>query len=152
VPALKDRGDDGKILSVRQSMEKHRANAVCAGCHSRMDPIGFALENFDGVGRWRTTEGSENSPIDTSGMLPDGTKFQGPYELRKILLTHPDQFATVVAEKLLTYALGRGIEYYDKPAVRKIVHASAPTDYRWSSLILGIVRSEPFQMRRSLPR
>jgi len=85
-------------------------------------------------------------------MLPDGTKFQGPGELRKILLKHPDQFATVVIEKLLTYALGRGIEYYDEPAVRKIVRASAPTDYRWSSLILGIVRSEPFQMRRSLPR
>jgi len=152
VPALKDRGDDGKILSVRQSMERHRANAVCASCHSRMDPIGFALENFDGVGRWRTTEGPENTPIDTSGMLPDGTKFQGPGELRKILLKHPDQFATVVIEKLLTYALGRGIEYYDEPAVRKIVRASAPTDYRWSSLILGIVRSEPFQMRRSLPR
>ena len=152
VPALKDRGEDGKILSVRQSMEEHRANPVCASCHTRMDPIGFALENFDGVGRWRTTEGSGNTPIDTSGVLPDGTKFQGPAELRKILLSHPEQFTTIVTEKLLTYALGRGVEYYDEPAVRKIVRESALGGYRWSSLIQGIVSSEPFQMRRSLRR
>jgi len=117
-----------------------------------MDPIGFALENFDGVGMWRTTEGSANTSIDASGVLPDGAKFQGPSELRKVLLRHPEQFATVVTEKLLTYALGRGVEYYDEPAVRRIVRESAPSDYRWSSLILGIVGSEPFQMRRSLPR
>jgi hypothetical protein len=150
VPALIDRGGDGKIKSVRQSMEEHRANAVCASCHSRIDPIGFALENFDGIGRWRTTEGSGNTPIDTSGMLPDGTEFQSPAELRKVLMRDPEQFATVVTTKLLTFALGRGVEYYDAPAVRKIVHESAPDDYRWSSLFLGIVRSEPFQMRRSL--
>ena len=152
VPALKDRDEDGKIKSVRQSMEQHRENPVCATCHSRMDPLGFALENFDGVGMWRTTEGSGNTPIDTSGTLPDGTKFQGPAELRQTLLSHPEQFATVVTEKLLTYALGRGVEYYDEPAVRKIVGESAPSDYRWSSLILSIVKSEPFQMRRSLQR
>jgi hypothetical protein len=150
VPSLKDRGEDGKILSVRQSMEEHRANPVCATCHSRIDPIGFALENFDGIGRWRTTEGSANTPIDTSGVLPDGTKFQGPAELRKILLNKPEQFTTVLTEKLLTYALGRGVEYYDEPHVRRIVRESGPDGDRWSSLILGIVRSEPFQMRRSL--
>jgi mono/diheme cytochrome c family protein len=150
VPSLKERGEDGKILSVRQSMEEHRANPVCATCHARIDPIGFALENFDGIGRWRTTEGSANTPIDTSGVLPDGTKFQGPAELRKILLSKPEQFTTVITEKLLTYGLGRGVEYYDEPQVRRIVRESAPDSYRWSSLILGIVRSEPFQMRRSL--
>jgi hypothetical protein len=127
VPALKDRGDDGRILSVRQSMEEHRANPVCASCHARMDPIGFALENFDGIGRWRTGEGSANTPIDTSGVLPDGSKFRGPVELRKILDSKPEEFATIVTEKLLTYALGRGVEYYDEPAVRKIVHDGAPS-------------------------
>ena len=149
VPSLKDRGEDGKILSVRQSMEEHRKNPVCATCHARIDPIGFALENFDGIGRWRTTEGSANNPIDASGVLPDGTKFNGPAELRRILLSQPQEFATVFTEKLLTYALGRGVEYYDEPQVRKIVHESARTNYRWSSLILQIVRSEPFQMRRA---
>jgi hypothetical protein len=149
VPALKDRGEDGRILSVRQSMEAHRANPVCASCHLRMDPLGFALENFNGIGEWRTTEGAANTPIDSSGALPDGTKFQGPVELRRLLLSKPDQFAKAVTEKLLTYALGRGVEYYDEPAVRKIMREAAPGDYRWSSLILGIVKSEPFQMRRT---
>ena len=149
VPSLKDRGEDGKILSVRQSMEEHRKNPVCATCHARIDPIGFALENFDGIGHWRTTEGSANNPIDTSGVLPDGTKFNGPAELRRILLSQPEEFATVFTEKLLTYALGRGVEYYDEPQVRKIVHNSASTNYRWSSLILEIVKSEPFEMRKS---
>jgi hypothetical protein len=108
-----------------------------------MDPLGFALENFDGIGQWRTAEGS--TAIDASGVLPDGTKFNGPVELRKILLSHPEQFATTVTQKLLTYALGRGVEYYDLPSVRKIVHSAAP-EYKWSSLILGIVKSVPFQM------
>jgi hypothetical protein len=105
--------------------------------------VGFALENFNGIGQWRTAEGSTS--IDASGVLPDGTKFNGPVELRKILLSHPEQFATTVTQKLLTYALGRGVEYYDLPSVRKIVHAAAP-EYKWSSLILGIVKSVPFQM------
>ena len=148
VPALKDRGDDGKIKSVRQSMEEHRANPVCASCHSRMDPLGFALENFNAIGGWRTTEGADHARIDSSGVLPDGTVIQGPAELRQVLLSKPDLFATTVTEKLLTYALGRGVEYYDEPAVRKIWRESVP-DYRWSSLILGIVNSEPFQMRRA---
>jgi hypothetical protein len=148
VPSLKDRGDDGKIKSVRESMEEHRANAACASCHARMDPIGFALENFNAIGQWRTTEGAANTVIDTSGVLPDGTKFQGPVELRKIFAGKPDQLATTVTEKLLTYALGRGVEYYDQPTVRKILRESAPNSYRWSDLIFGIVNSEPFQLRR----
>jgi hypothetical protein len=149
VPSLKDRGEDGRILSVRQQMEQHRANPACAGCHARMDPLGFAIDNFDAVGRWRTISGADNTPIDASGVLPDGTKFKGPAELRTILLSHPEQFVTTVSEKLLIYALGRGVEYYDEPAVRAIVRKSASTDYRWSSIILGIVNSTPFQMRRS---
>jgi hypothetical protein len=149
VPLLKDRGDDGKIKSVRESMEEHRANAACASCHARMDPIGFALENFNAVGQWRTAEGSANTSIDSSGTLPDGTKFQGPAELRKILAGKPNQLATTVTENLLTYALGRGVEYYDQPAVRKILREASSSGYRWSDLIFGIVSSEPFQMRRA---
>jgi hypothetical protein len=149
VPSLKDRGEDGKILSVRQQMEQHRANPACAGCHARMDPLGFALENFDGIGRWRTTSGATNTPIDSSGTLPDGTKFQGPAELRKILLSHREEFVTNMTEKLLTYGLGRGAEYFDAPAIRKVVRESGPSEYTWSSLILGIVKSVPFEMRRS---
>jgi hypothetical protein len=149
VPSLKDRGEDGKILSVRQQMEQHRASPVCSSCHSRMDPLGFALDNYDGIGRWRTASGATNTPIDSSGVLPDGTKFQGPAELKKILLSRREQFVTTFTERLLTYALGRGVEYYDQPAVRKIVRGAAPGDYRWSSLISGIVQSTPFQMRRS---
>jgi hypothetical protein len=144
VPSLKEQSPEaGKVLTMRQRMEEHRANPACAVCHNRMDSLGFALEHFDGIGQWRTAEG--NTPIDASGVLPDGTKFKGPVELRKILLSHPEQFATTVTEKLLTYALGRGVEYYDLPSVRKIIHGAAP-DYKWSSLILGIVRSVPFQM------
>ena len=149
VPALKDRGEDGKPKSVRAAMEAHRANPVCASCHARMDPLGFALENFDAIGQWRTTEGADKTVIDSSGKLPDGTEFQGPAGLRKLLLNKPEQFSTAVTEKLLTYALGRGVEYYDEPVVRQIRRAAAP-DERWSSLILGIVKSEPFNMRRTL--
>jgi mono/diheme cytochrome c family protein len=147
VPSLQDRGSDGKILSVRQLMEQHRANAICASCHSRMDPLGFALDNFDALGQWRDSEAGK--PIDDSGVLPDGTKFKGVAELRNLLLSHPDQFAITVTEKLLTYALGRGVEYYDYPAIRKIVREASASDYRWSSIIAGIVKSTPFQMRRS---
>jgi hypothetical protein len=111
-----------------------------------MDPLGFALENFDAVGMWRTTQGA--IPIDASGELPDGTRFHGPAELRQILLSKREQFVETVTEKLLTYALGRGIEYYDMPAVRKIVRDGASGGYKWSSIVLGIVRSTPFQMRK----
>ena len=131
------------MLTTRQRMEQHRANPACAVCHSRMDPLGFAMEHFDGIGQWRTVEGS--STIDSSGVLPDGTKFNGPAELRKILLKNPEQVAATLATKLITYALGRGVEYYDMPSVRQIMRASAP-DYKWSSLIIGIVKSVPFQM------
>jgi hypothetical protein len=147
VPPLKETGNDGKKLTVRQMMEQHRANPACASCHARMDPLGFAMDNFDAVGRWRTTE--ENAPIDSSGVFPDGTKFQGILELRKILLSRPDRFVSTVTENLLTYALGRGVEYYDEPAIRKIVEEAAPGGYHWSSIILGIVKSVPFRMRNS---
>jgi hypothetical protein len=149
VPALQDRGEDGKILSVRQQLEQHRANPVCAGCHSRMDPLGFALENFDAIGKWRDTSGADDTPIDASGQLPDGTQIDGPSELRKVLAGKDVQFVTAVTEKLLTYALGRGVEYYDQPAIRSIVREAAASDYRWSSMVLGIVKSTPFQMRRT---
>jgi len=112
-----------------------------------MDPIGFALDNFDAIGQWRTAEGK--APIDPSGVLPDGTQFQGIAELKKILISRPNQIVHTVTEKLLMYALGRGVEYYDQPTIRTIMRQAAPSDYRWSSLIIGIVKSMPFQMRRS---
>ena len=149
VPSLKE-NKDTNALSMRQRMEQHRANPVCASCHAGMDPLGFALENFSAIGEWRDTSGEGKAPIDASGVLPDGAKFQGPAELRKVLLSKPDQLVTTVTEKLLTYALGRGVEYYDAPAVRQITRLAASSDYRWSSLILGIVKSKPFQMRESL--
>jgi mono/diheme cytochrome c family protein len=148
VPSLQEEeGSGGKVLTMRERLEHHRANPVCAACHNRMDPLGFALENFDALGKWRTVEG--DTPIDSSGQLPDGTRFQGPAELREILLARREQFVITVTEKLLTYALGRGLEHYDQPVVRKIVRDSASNGYRWSSLIVGIVNSTPFQMRRS---
>ncbi|MBF8305299.1 MAG: hypothetical protein HW398_487, partial [Acidobacteria bacterium] len=147
VPSLPENGQNGgKTLSMRERMEQHRSNAVCASCHSRMDPLGFALENFNAVGEWRTADGG--ALLDTSGVLPDGTRFRGPGELRKALVAHPEQFVTTVTEKLLTYALGRGVESYDQPAIRKIVRDAAPGNYRWSSIVIGIVNSTPFQMRR----
>ncbi len=145
VPSLKDQGEDGRVLTIRQRMEQHRANPVCASCHKLMDPLGFALENFDGIGRWRTSD--SDSPIDSSGILPDGTKFDGPAELRALLLRKPEQFVNTVTGKLLTYALGRGLEYYDAPVVRTIIRGSAASNYRWSSLVMGIAKSTPFQMR-----
>jgi mono/diheme cytochrome c family protein len=131
--------------SMRERMEAHRQNPICAACHQRMDPLGFALENFDAIGKWRTSEG--HLPIDASGVLPDGTKFQGPDEFRKVLMARRDDFARGFTEKLLTYAIGRPTAYYDMPALRTIMRDAAPGDYRWSSLVLGIVKSRPFQMR-----
>jgi hypothetical protein len=147
IPSLRPTNDSGKVLSLREQMAQHRTNPVCATCHSRMDPIGFALDNFNAIGKWRTTDAG--AVIDASGTLPDGAQFNGPAELRKILLRRPEEFVTTVTEKLLTYGLGRGVEYYDIPAVRKIVREAAPGQYRWSSLIVGIAKSTPFQMRRS---
>jgi len=146
VPSLAD-NQQTKALTMRQRMEQHRANPVCATCHTKMDPLGFAFENFDASGAWRATDAGV--PIDSSGVLPGGIKFEGPAELRQILLGERDEFAATVTEKLLTYALGRGVEYYDEPAVREILREAAPNDYRWSSLVLGIVKSRPFQMKKS---
>jgi hypothetical protein len=129
-------------------MEGHRANPVCAGCHQIMDPIGFSLENFDAVGAWRSREGGTGgTPIDASGQLLDGTKVSGPVELRKALLRNPEIFVGTMTEKLLTYALGRGLAYYDMPVVRGIVRDSAQQNYKFTSLVLGIAHSGPFQMR-----
>jgi mono/diheme cytochrome c family protein len=145
---LNDKDESGRFVSVRARLEEHRRNPVCANCHAPMDPLGFALENFDPMGRWRTTaEG--NSAIDASGALVDGSRFEGPAGLRSILLARREQFITTVTEKLLSYALGRRLEAFDQPAVRKIVRDAAADDYRWSSLVRGIVASVPFQMRRS---
>ena len=147
VPELKAERN-GKILTMREQMEAHRANPVCAACHARMDPIGFALENYDGVGKWRTEEAG--TPIDASGQLPDGTRFEGPAGLTEILLTkYREDFVRTATEKLLTYALGRGVEYYDNPTIRAISREAARDNYRVSSWILAIVNSTPFQMRRA---
>jgi len=146
VPALEENVAGERALSVRERLEEHRKNPACATCHKLIDPLGFALENFDAIGSWRANS-EAGTPIDASGTLIDGTKVDGPEALRKALLSHREDFATTVTEKLLTYALGRGVEYYDAPAVRKIVREAAGDEYRWSSLILGIVRSAPFEMR-----
>jgi hypothetical protein len=146
-PALKESSGMEKTLSIRKRMAQHRSNPACSGCHQLMDPVGFALENYDALGRWRTAE--DGKPIDASGGLPDGARFVGVAGLRKALLNRPELFAGTLTEKLLTYALGRGIESYDAPAVRAIVRESRGRDYRFSSFILGIAHSPPFQMRRS---
>jgi mono/diheme cytochrome c family protein len=149
IPALMETGAGGKALTMREQMQQHTTNPSCSVCHARMDPLGFALENYDAIGLWRSTDGG--SVIDATGELPGGEKFQGPAELRQLLLSKREQFVGTVTERLLTYALGRELEYYDGAAVRRIIHESAPTDYRWSALILNIVKSSPFQMRRSRP-
>jgi hypothetical protein len=147
VAQLIDKAEDGRTLTMREQMDAHRNNPACSGCHSLMDPIGFSLDNFSGVGKWRANDAGV--PLDTSGILFDGTKFDGPLEFRKILVDRESLVAHTVASKLLTYALGRGLESYDQPAVRGILRESAPRNYRWSSLILAIANSTPFQMRRS---
>jgi len=146
VPQLEENAV-GSAKSLREQLEKHRANAACASCHSRLDPLGFALENFDGVGRYRAEEGG--SPIDASGSMSNGTKVTGPAGLKKVILDRKDEFVEVMAGKLLTYALGRGLEYYDQPALRQIRREMAADSDRFSSLVLGVVNSVPFQMRRA---
>jgi hypothetical protein len=131
-------------------MEEHRNNGTCAACHKIMDPIGFSLENYDLIGRWRTTD--EGAPIEAYGELVDGTKVEGPAGLRRALLSRPDVFVSTLTQKLLTYALGRGVRYYDMPAVRAITSTAAKNDYRFSSLIFGIVNTAPFQMRMKPPQ
>ena len=148
VPDLNESQANGKVLTMRERMAEHRANPVCASCHAKMDPIGFGLENFDAVGAWRATEGN-NTPIDASGTLPNGVKFDGAVGLRQTLLQHPEAFVRTMTTKLLTYALGRGVEYYDAPAIRAITANAARDNYTFSSLTLGVVNSVPFQMRRA---
>ncbi|HND51136.1 MAG TPA: DUF1592 domain-containing protein [Pirellulaceae bacterium] len=144
VPALDD-NTVSAALPVRQRLAAHRANAACAVCHDTIDPIGFGLENFDAIGRWRLSE--QEQPVDASGGMPDGVSFVGVDGLEKALLRRPELFVRTMVEKLLTFGLGRGVEHYDAPAVRQIVRDAKDADYRFSSLILGIVKSVPFQMR-----
>jgi hypothetical protein len=148
VPALKENGEGGKVQSVRERMEEHRKNPACATCHRVMDPLGFSLENFDATGRWRTKE--PGGPVDAAGELADGTPVDGPVALRRAIMKHPDQFVRTMTEKLLTYALGRGLEYYDLPVTRAIVRDAAAQNYRFSAVVMGIVRSSPFQMKNAL--
>ena len=145
VPPLKETGEGGKVLSLRTLMEQHRASPACATCHRVMDPLGFSLENFDATGRWRTKEAA--GMVDASGQLADGTPVDGPIALRKALLKHPEQFVRTMTEKMLTYALGRGLEYYDMPVVRSIARDAGSQNYRFSSIVLGIIKSTPFQMK-----
>jgi hypothetical protein len=148
VPDLKDKSADGRLLSMREQMGQHRANPACGVCHARMDPIGLAMENFDAVGQWRTRSESL-APIDASGGLPDGTSVAGFEDLRAALLQHSREFVLTLSEKMMIYALGRGVEYYDAPAIRRIANDAAANGNRFSAIILGVVKSVPFQMRRS---
>ena len=143
VPSL----PEGKQLtgSLRKVMEQHRENALCASCHQRMDPIGFAFENYDAIGAWRDKDGG--FAIDASGVLPGGRSFRGPAELKVIIKDKKDQFSRCLTEKLLTYALGRGLEYYDRCAVDEIMEALQKDDYRFSALVAGVIKSGPFQKR-----
>ena len=148
IPALPGENETGTPRSVRERLAQHRRSPACAACHAAMDPLGFALENFDAVGRWRATDAGVT--IDASAVLADGTtQFEGPAGLREVLARRSEQFVETVTEKLLTYALGRGLEYYDRPVVRAIARTASDDDHRWSSVILGIATSTPFQMRRS---
>jgi len=146
IPALKTEGTEpGRTLTMREAMSAHRANPGCAGCHARMDPIGFAMEHFDAVGRWRDHDGG--SAIDASGAFPNGVTFDGMAGLKKVLLADRRQFVNTAASKLLMYALGRNLQYYDEPAVRTIVRQSAAGNYTMAALVMGIVKSPQFQMR-----
>lgn len=148
VEGFKENKDGEKALTVREIMVQHRRNPSCASCHSVMDPLGFALENFDAVGEWRTVDRQALTAIDPSGQLVDGTPVSGPADLRRALVKRPDQFVQTLTERLMTYGLGRSVEAHDMPAVRKIVRDAARDNYRFSSLVMGIVRSAPFQMRK----
>jgi mono/diheme cytochrome c family protein len=151
IPALKtEAAEPGKTLSMRDAMTQHRANPACASCHARMDPIGFAMENFDAVGKWRDRDAGTR--IDVSGVLPGGVPFDGVAGLKRALVAHPEEFASAVAEKLLMFALGRNLQYYDAPAVRQIVREAARTNYTLASLVAGVVKSVPFQMRTAAHR
>jgi hypothetical protein len=147
VPAL-DESTVAANLPMRQRLAAHRKSAVCASCHNTIDPVGFSLENFNAVGQWRDIE-VEGAPVDASGAVPGGGQFRGVDGLEDALLARPELFVTALTENLMTFALGRGVDYYDAPAVRKIVKDAAKDDYRFSSIILGVVKSIPFQMRRA---
>jgi hypothetical protein len=146
VPPLEEQaGSKNQPRTLREQMELHNARPFCAGCHKIMDPIGFAMENFDAVGRWRTEEHGE--PINAKAKLVDGTELTGTVDLRNALLGYSDRFVQTTTEKLMTYALGRGLEYYDMPTVRAIARGAAKNGYRFSDLIMGIVASDAFLMR-----
>ena len=145
VPALEEAKKAVKNLSVRERLAAHRANPACASCHNLMDPVGFSLEGYDAIGRWRDFEGGR--PVDAEGGFPDGSVFDGVDGLEQAMLDRPEVFAGVVAEKLLTYAIGRGVEHYDGPAIRRAVDEAKDDEYRLSALILGVAKSVPFQMR-----
>ncbi len=145
VPPLKESKDLPRPMTMRERMEQHRANPVCATCHKMLDPLGFSLENYDAVGAWRVREG--RAPVDATGVFVDGSKVSGPVEVRAAILRHPENFVTNLTQKLMIYGLGRGIDYHDLPAVRGIVRESAGQDYRFSALVMGIVKSMPFQNR-----
>ena len=145
VPALKENEPGVKPQSVRQILEQHRANPSCATCHRIMDPLGFSLENFDAVGAYRTSD--HGNPVDAAGQLADGTQVNGPVALRDALMKHPQQFVGVLTERLLEYGLGRTLAYYDMPTVRDVVRQAAPDNYRFSSIVLAVVQSTPFQFR-----
>jgi hypothetical protein len=144
IPALKEAGADGQPQSLRERMELHRKDPACASCHRRMDPLGFALENFDAVGKWRTA--SDGAAIDPSASFPDGSTFEGIGGLRSLLVSHQEDFVRTLSGKLLAYAVGRGLDDHDLPAIRAIVREAAPAGYSWSAIISGIVRSTPFSM------
>ncbi len=149
VPGLRDKNDQGKMLTMRERMEQHRANPVCASCHKIMDPLGFALENYDAIGRWRTIDGASSTAIDSSGALPDGTAFTGPVGLRAVLLEkRRNDFILTVVEKLMIYALGREVKHTDQPAIREVLRKAATDNYSLSALIMAIVNSTTYQMRR----
>ena len=149
VPQIEENAPGHQPRSIRERLEQHRANPVCASCHATMDPIGFALEPFDAVGRWRTTDAGLS--IDASGALPSGAAFDGPGELREALLSRPEEFVGTFTRKLLTYAVGRGLEAADAPTIRTIVREAAKTDYTFSSIVTGVVQSDPFRMKMKGP-
>jgi hypothetical protein len=145
VEAFKENKEGEQPKTIREIMETHRANPTCNACHGVMDPLGFSLENFDTIGAYRSMDRLTRTKIDTSGKLVDGTAVNGPSDLRNALLKHPEQFVQTFTEKLMTYALGRGIEYFDMPTVRRIVREAQNGDYKFSSIVMGIVKSPAFQ-------
>jgi hypothetical protein len=149
VEGFKENKEGEKPRSVREIMEQHRAKPSCNACHGVMDPLGFALENFDAVGQWRSKDRDAGTAIDASGKLVDGTAVSSPIDLRQAVMKRPEQFVRTLTEKLMMYALGRTVEYYDMPTIRAIVRDAARDNYRFSSIVLGIVKSAPFQMRKA---